>query len=680
MGVAVEQPVPTNEISSSTYTIDCETELPIHLTGTQNSTATSSYNYIWQKSTDQNTWQPMGNGPNIDIIQLPNESIYIRRIIAPTSCEPHTSNVIFLEIESSTDPGTITGGSAYCASESPAPLVLTDYDGEIIQWEKSENNINYTVINGTSETETIVPDAITGTTFYRALVQKGGCDPEYSSVNSVTIYPEMVNIIDAVDQEVCAGEIPEPITGNDPEEVVSDGTSVLWLSKQIGDENWGNYPEGAIVNNSSLVFTQPLSETTIITRLVTYGNADCSSYGDSVIVYVSPQTDAGDFSDNDNQQLLCSGEEGGVIVLEDYTGEIIDWYSSTTSPNGPWSSLGVNNDEHTPGQIFEDTYFHVKVQSGVCDEDSSEVYSIQVTPQSEAGNFTDPDNSQKLCPGSIPDPIVLENYTGMILNWYMASDSLGDWTALDHVSPEYQPEALDQDTYYKVEVQSGACAPVLSDVYSIEFYGPILNNTISSDTTLCAGEPTPMLTGGFPDGGTQTHTLLWQQWTSTSGWVDAAGDNNDQNYSPGLLEETTHFRRIVSGECPSDTSNTVVVEIVEQPTATLSGGGYYCPGEAGTDIFVHFEGTPPFDFSLYDGQDTTTVYDINTNEHTITVTADSITTYTLISVSNAYCGVDGGMVTSSVEIIPIPAIGDVSAGPDNRCMQFELHPFRYGAY
>jgi hypothetical protein len=74
-------------------------------------------------------------------------------------------------------------------------------------------------------------------------------------------------------------------------------------------------------------------------------------------------------------------------------------------------------------------------------------------------------------------------------------------------------------------------------------------NTISANQTLCTGSTPAALSGNAVLGGP---TYRWESSTTSSstGFANASGTNNTQNYTPGLLTQTTWFRRVViQGGC-----------------------------------------------------------------------------------------------------------------------------------
>jgi len=93
-------------------------------------------------------------------------------------------------------------------------------------------------------------------------------------------------------------------------------------------------------------------------------------------------------------------------------------------------------------------------------------------------------------------------------------------------------------------------------------YPLIAGNTISASQSICTGSIPAVLTGSLPTGGTGAYTYSWLSSTTsaTAGFAVASGTNNTQNYTPGLLAQTTWYRRVVTSGL-TDTATAVQITI-----------------------------------------------------------------------------------------------------------------------
>jgi hypothetical protein len=92
----------------------------------------------------------------------------------------------------------------------------------------------------------------------------------------------------------------------------------------------------------------------------------------------------------------------------------------------------------------------------------------------------------------------------------------------------------------------------------------IAGNTISTAQAICSGATPATLTGSTPTGGQGSPSYSWLSsiTSSSTGFAVASGTSNTIDYSPGVLLQTTWFKRVVSaGTCKNDTSATVQITV-----------------------------------------------------------------------------------------------------------------------
>ncbi len=167
---------------------------------------------------------------------------------------------------------------------------------------------------------------------------------------------------------------------------------------------------------------------------------------------------------------------------------------------------------------------------------------------------------------------------------------------------------------------------------------PIASFNASTDIA-CAGE-----TFTFFDTSSGTDLTNWY-WSFPSGTPSSSTAQNPTVTYP--ISGTYSVTLIVVNALGSDTVTQNFV--VAPPTATISGdaailAGYIIPLE------IAFTGTPPFSITYTDGTTPQTINGIMDNPYIISVSPDTITTYTLLSVSNAFCS---GTVSGDAEVFVI---------------------------
>jgi large repetitive protein len=104
-----------------------------------------------------------------------------------------------------------------------------------------------------------------------------------------------------------------------------------------------------------------------------------------------------------------------------------------------------------------------------------------------------------------------------------------------------------------------------SDTIEIKVQPAITNNNISADNAICINTDAPLITGSVPGGGNNIFSYQWQ--VSTDNGVTWANINGATgiNYDPGVLTQTTKYRRNVSTSLCSgpqaNASNVVTVTV-----------------------------------------------------------------------------------------------------------------------
>ncbi len=82
--------------------------------------------------------------------------------------------------------GTITGGGTVCSNTNSTTLTLSGYTGSIIKWQSSTvSNFSSNVTDIANTTTSYVVSNLTTATYYRAVIQNGGCSTVYSSIAQI---------------------------------------------------------------------------------------------------------------------------------------------------------------------------------------------------------------------------------------------------------------------------------------------------------------------------------------------------------------------------------------------------------------------------------------------------------------------------------------------------------------
>ncbi len=259
-------------------------------------------------------------------------------------------------------------------------------------------------------------------------------------------------------------------------------------------------------------------------------------------------------------------------------------YTYTWEQSGDLSSWitaqGISDQPaYTVPSLLDTTYYRRKVESGSCIS-YSDTLTITVLPLLNNNIIAE---SQIICNNQVPEeltgPVPIGGQPGdKRYQWYQRQEP-GSWSPVA-TTQNYSPPSLPFGIYdYRREVYSGsddACIN-MSDSVRIIVHPDITGNSIDYPSdTICAALPEDflILSGNPPSGGDGSNYLYrWQIADNQGGpWNDGPAGFQSGSYSPGTINETAWFRRIVySGNdsaCIS-TSNDLKLEVLDSITNNL---------------------------------------------------------------------------------------------------------------
>ena len=114
---------------------------------------------------------------------------------------------------------------------------------------------------------------------------------------------------------------------------------------------------------------------------------------------------------------------------------------------------------------------------------------------------------------------------------------------------DYQPGSLTATTYYKqMQNADGTCGgPLLTNTVTVTVHPALAAGSISANQSICTGNAPALLTGIAPTGGSGSYTYQWQESADNLLFTDINGATA-LNYQPGILNLTTYYRQIQSGD------------------------------------------------------------------------------------------------------------------------------------
>lgn len=377
---------------------------------------------------------------------------------------------------------------------------------------------------------------------------------------------------------------------------------------------------------------------------------------------------------------ICSGEST-EIKPNGPAGAIFKYYRAATGGTALDSGATYNTGPLT----VTTTYYVTTLSPDNCESTGARTPFAVTVLQPIANNTISAD--QEVCQGSAAKPFTGAAPTGGEGSGYkylwILSTTGPDGTYNEAPGTNngigYTPLPLQDNAWFRRIVTSASCSGDTSNVVAITITPRVAGGTISGEQQLCANEPAMPLTGSsLPDG-----TIQWRINTvgATARFTTlAAGINNEENFEPGTLSQTTWFRRyVISGGC-IDSSNVVAITVDQLVTNnTISADQALCGGVVPAPLTgsTPTGGTIPLRYiwessttSATDGFTAATGTNSTANYNPPTIT---ITTWFRRGVLSGSCDPN---YSNAVQLTVLPAIADntISAPETAVCEQAQPEP------
>ncbi|WP_069660808.1 PKD domain-containing protein [Arcticibacter eurypsychrophilus] len=395
----------------------------------------------------------------------------------------------------------------------------------IIFEEPGEYNVNVTYRN-----ECDIPVADNqNVTFYGPIIVKAG-DDAYVCDNSVSDNINTTYILNA--------NIPEPYQKGE------------W--KFIGD-------------SLGLSFTDRKDPKTKISNLVpgrytlrwSINNLTCTESDDMILtVYAKPE--GGIIS---GPSSVCIGQ-GGTLVSNGVSGQIIQWESSLTNTND-WSHLANStNPYYEFTNLDKKTYFRIKIASVGLDHGCesyvySTVFTVEPDPLSVGGTTS---GATIFCVNAPTGEIKLAGQTGQVIEWQKSVDN-GPWLSIISTSDVYTYTNLTETTKFRAIVKSGECSQDFSSITEIEILeAPTISN--AKNDISCLSDPY-QLKGNIPSVGTG-------MWTTSNSGISFDDPAKPNAILTGLQKgQQYEFTWTISNGMCNPNGSTATIDILTDITNTI---------------------------------------------------------------------------------------------------------------
>ncbi len=284
----------------------------------------------------------------------------------------------------------------------------------------------------------------------------------------------------------------------------------------------------------------------------------------------------------------CQNATASPLIAAGDAGNTITWYTNPALTGGSTTAP-------TPSTVTAGTveYYVTQTNAAGCE---SEADTIKVNIQPSITDNVISAN-QTLCEGSAAnslDPSAAPAGGDGTYNYQWQSSPDGStWSDINGAtSATYAPGNVLTTTHYRRIITSGLCNST-SNAVVITVVPALTNNNISADQTICIGE-TPALLDGQVPAGTGPFVYVWESSSDGLTWTPVG---SGEDFQPGPLTNTTHFRRNTDNGVCNATSNVVIITVREDANGNVTAPSTICQYQSADITFVATSGTAPFEIS-----------------------------------------------------------------------------------
>ena len=499
----------------------------------------------WEKApTNTGPWTQFFNNTSSHAFSNLTTTTHYRAVVSNNPCDTLYSSVATVNVDASSDAGSISGDLVQCAGTNSGTLTLSNYNGTVTNWLESTNNSTWTVKANASASLTYFN--LTDTIWYKAFVKNGTCSSDTSASVRVDVNPASVGGTlnsDTVCYQINNGTIN--LSG-------STGDVLRWES---ASNSWG--PWSSIANTNLTTSFSNLLSTTYYRAVVE--SAGCNQvYSSNSKIEVNPTSNAGTISGN---TTACSSGNSFTLNAAGSNGTSVDWITSTNG-GGNWAAASNASNSLSVNNQNAETWYKYIAKSGVCANDSSATHKILIDPASVGGSLA---GSDTVCSGNNTGTISLSGNTGSVVRWEAAVNANGPWSSFTHTSSSLSYSNLTNSVYYRSIVKSGSCSETTSDSAYLKVEPELNGGSISGSGVGCEGQNSGTLVLNNYGG----RIVKWQFSTNNgTSWTDTVTSSRILNYL-NLLNTTIYRVVVQAGVCGSTFSDTATITINSEPVVNF---------------------------------------------------------------------------------------------------------------
>jgi len=383
---------------------------------------------------------------------LLTQSRAYRVVVSGGSCGNVYSSIVNITVNGNAEGGQVNSDQTVCSGSPGAPLTLVGYTGNVVRWESSTDNFALNITPIVNNTNTHLPGIMTGTTWFRAVVQQAGCAEVNSGSVRIQVNPGPVggNVIN--NQTVCSGQMPTILTV-----LGFSGTIVQWESST------DNFVTVNVIPNTNSTYNPGILANTTAFR-VRISNGSCpDAYATPATITVVSNIAVGGSVTSD--LTLCSNDANTYTLnLSGQTGSIIRWEASEDNFLSI-SSFANTNTSHQFAGLRNTTKFRAVVGVPGCNVVYSTPVTITILSPQENGILANVGNGQVSCANNT-GTLMLNNYNGTISHWESSTDNFVTITNIPNNTNSYAYSVV-ATTRFRVAINHPVCGLIYSPYIEI---------------------------------------------------------------------------------------------------------------------------------------------------------------------------------------------------------------------
>ncbi len=449
--------------------------------------------------------------------------------------------------------GSLIADNFVCADANSGDLTLSNFVGNIVQWESSiDNGVNWNILPIANNSYHY--SNLSTSTMFRVLVANGPCNSAYSNLVSITVNPvTQPGILSTSDSLVCdsynAGKLS--LTGY-------TGAIIHWETSIDNGVNWTIIHE----TNNTYDFNNIHSAT--LYRVLIQSGVCNTSYSNTIQVATSSATIAGTISGN---ATVCYNNNSGNLSLSGNSGNILHWESSID--NGvSWSIIADTNRITTYNLLTTTTIYRALIQNAICAIEYTNSVKIDVVQPVTIANAG-------------PDQVICNATSSTFLHANQAISGEGVWTIVSGGSDIYFDDATSATTkvngllpgtyQFSWKIDNGICAASSSIVN-------IVVDKTKADFSLSAINDCGSTTYQFVDASTSVFGIANWKWSSATGDTSTNIKKYSKVYSQPGQNKISLTVQSNTG-CTNTTGASYQVKVFFIPKANINAINEACKNE-----------------------------------------------------------------------------------------------------